>query len=79
MKKRIKRRVSDEPNISSTSSIAAGWSTTWNKLLAPKSRYAISALSSLDPNLGAIYEHEMRNAESESDARRSRLTGAGVA
>jgi hypothetical protein len=69
VEKRIKRRISSEPDISSSSSVTSRWSTTGNKLLAPKSCYAVSALSSLDPNLGTIYEH--RNAESESDARRS--------
>jgi hypothetical protein len=57
MQQSIQRSISNNPNIAAAPSIAARWSATRDKFLAPKGGNAIAAVASLESYLGAIDEH----------------------
>src|ERR1051325_7564397 len=57
MQQRIERRVCQQDYVATASTIAAGWTTTRHKLLTPESRYAVTSVTPLHVNLGAINKH----------------------
>jgi hypothetical protein len=57
MQQRVQRSIGDENYIAATTTIATGWTTTRDKLLAPESRNTVTSVTPLYVNLGAIDKH----------------------
>jgi hypothetical protein len=57
MQERVQRGIGDEHDVAAATAIAARWSTTRHKLLAPESCNAVTAVTALNMNLGAIDKH----------------------
>src|SRR6185295_783162 len=61
MKQRIQRKICDENNVSTASTISSRRTTPGNELLTPESSNSVSTIASLDMNLGAINKHLNQN------------------
>ena len=57
VQQRVQRSIRDEDHVAAASTISARWATTRHKLLAPESRNAVTSVTPLHVNLGAINKH----------------------
>jgi hypothetical protein len=57
VQQRVQRRISDENYITTATAVSARWATSGHKLLAPESRNAVTSVTPLHMNLGAINKH----------------------
>jgi len=57
MQERVERGVGNQDYVAATATVAAGWTTTRDKLLAPESRNTVTSVTPLNVNLGPIYKH----------------------
>ena len=57
VQQRVQRSISNEDHVAAASTISAGWTTAGDKLLAPESRNAVTSVTALHVNLGAINKH----------------------
>jgi hypothetical protein len=57
MQQRIQRSIRHEDHVATPTTIAARWTTAGHKLLAPESCNAVTSVSPLHVNLGAINKH----------------------
>jgi len=57
VQQRVQRCISNQDNITAATTIATRWTTTRHKLLAPESRNAVTSVTPLHVNLGAINKH----------------------
>ena len=57
MQQGIHRLISDDPDITAATAVAARRTATRNKLLASKSSHAITAVAASNLNFGTIDEH----------------------
>src|ERR1041384_4827830 len=57
MQQRVEGSVRDKNYLATPAAVAAGWTTTRHKLLAPEGSNAVASVTSLHVNLGAINKH----------------------
>jgi hypothetical protein len=57
MKQRVERTVGYEDDVAAAPAIAAGWPATRHKLFAPESSNAVTSVTPLNVDLGAINKH----------------------
>jgi hypothetical protein len=57
MQQRVQRRIRDEDHVATATTISARWTTAGHKLLAPESCNAVTSVTPLHMNLGAINKH----------------------
>jgi hypothetical protein len=57
VQQRVQRSVSNENDVAAATTIAARWTTTRHKLLAPESRNTVTSVTPMHVNLGAINKH----------------------
>jgi hypothetical protein len=57
MQQRVQGSIRHEDHIAAAAAISARWTTTGHKLLAPESCNAVTSVSPLHVNLGAINKH----------------------
>jgi hypothetical protein len=57
VQQRVQRSIGDENHVTAATTISARWTTARHKLLAPESRNAVTSVSPLHMNLGAINKH----------------------
>jgi hypothetical protein len=57
VQQRVQRSIRDEDHIATASPISARWTTAGHKLLAPESCNAVTSVTPLYVNLGAINKH----------------------
>src|ERR1044072_4595245 len=57
VQQRIQRCIRDEDHVAAASAVSTRWTTAWHKLLAPESRNAVTSVTPLHVNLGAINKH----------------------
>jgi hypothetical protein len=57
MKQRVERSVGHQGHVAAASAIAAGWPATGYKLFAPESSNAVTSVTPLNMDLGAIDKH----------------------
>jgi hypothetical protein len=57
VEQRIERTVRYQINVAAAATVSARWTTARHKLLAPESRNAVTSVTPLHVNLGAINKH----------------------
>ena len=57
VQQRVQRSIGDQNYVAATAAIAARWTTAGHKLLAPESCNAVTSVTPLHMNLGAINKH----------------------
>jgi len=57
VQQRVQRSIRNEDHVPAASTISARWTTARHKLLAPESRNAVTSVTPLHVNLGAINKH----------------------
>jgi hypothetical protein len=57
VQQRVERSVSHQDHVAAAPAIASGWPATWHKLFAPESSNAVTSVSPLHVDLGAIDKH----------------------
>src|SRR5438874_9629543 len=62
MQQGIHRLISDDPDITAATAVAARRTTARNKLLTSKRRHAVTAMAASNLNFGTIDEHLFRSA-----------------
>jgi hypothetical protein len=79
MQQRVERRIGDNPDVATASTLTARWSTAGNKLLPTKCRYAITAPATLDTNFRPINKHSLNIKSKATPYAGVFVRGAGVA